>query len=101
FECLRAVTTCLIERGHRVIIGEADSGGYNRFSMDEVMKGMGIYELARETGAEIVNLSFTEPEWLDVRGGWRRLRVPVPRLLLREIDAFITLPVPKIHMNTL
>ena len=101
FDCLKAVTECLTGRGYRVIIGEADSGGYNRFSIDEVLKGMGVHELARETGAEIVNLSFTEPEWLEVRGGWRRLRVPVPKLLMREIDAFITLPVPKIHMNTL
>ena len=99
-ECLRAVTVCLIGRGYRVVIGEADSGGYNRFSIDEVFKGMGIDKLAAETGAEIVNVSFTEPEWIEVRGGWRRLRVPVPRMMLREIDAFITLPVPKIHMNT-
>ena len=100
-DCLRAVAECLVARGSRVVIGEADSGGYNRFSMDEVFKGMGIYELAQETGAEVVNLSFTEPEWTEVRAGWRKLRVPFPRLLLSEIDAFITLPVPKIHMNTL
>jgi uncharacterized protein (DUF362 family) len=98
---LRAVTTGLIARGYRVVIGEADSGGYNRFSMDEVFRGMGIYELAKETGAEVVNLSFTEPEWVEMRAGWRKLRVPFPKLLLHEIDAFITLPVPKIHMNTL
>ncbi len=100
-DCLRAATTCLIGRGYRVVIGEADSGGYNRFSMDEVFKGMGIYELAKECGAEVVNLSFTEPEWVEMKAGWRKLRVPFPKLLLREIDAFITLPVPKIHMNTL
>ena len=99
-DCLRAVTVCLIGRGYKVIIGEADSGGYNRFSIDEVFKGMGIDKLAAETGAEIVNVSFTEPEWIEVRAGWRRLRVPVPRLMTHGIDAFITLPVPKIHMNT-
>ena len=101
FDCLKAVTECLVARGFKVTIGEADSGGYNRFSMDEVFKGMGIYDLAKELGAEVVNLSFTEPEWLELRTGWRKLRVPFPRLLLREIDAFITLPVPKIHMNSL
>lgn len=100
FECLKAVTIILRSKGYPVIIGEADSGGYNRFSMDEVFAGMGIPELARETGAKIVNLSFTEPEWLEVRAGFRRLRVPVPRLLLHEIGAFISLPVPKVHLNT-
>lgn len=100
FECLKAVTMLLAGRGYQVIIGEADSGGYNRFSMDAVFKGMGIDQLAAEAGARVVNLSFTEPEWLEVRAGFRRLRVPVPRLLLHEIGAFITLPVPKVHLNT-
>src|SRR5580765_5270185 len=36
FECLKAVTELLTARGYQVIIGEADSGGYNRFSVDEV-----------------------------------------------------------------
>lgn len=101
FECLKATVKILVANGYSVVIGEADSGGYNRFSMDEVFKGMGIDQLARETGSHIVNLSFAEAEWLEVRVGFRKLRVPVPRLLLREIGAFITLPVPKIHMNTL
>lgn len=101
FECLEAVTECLVGRGYRVIIGEADSGGYNRFSMDEVFRRYGVHELARRTGADLVNISFTDPEILEVRAGGRRLNVPLPRLLLREIDAFITLPVPKIHMNTM
>lgn len=100
-ECLRAVTECLIARGCKVIIGEADSGGYNRFSIDEVFERMGINELARQTGARVVNVSFTEPEICKLRIGPRKISVPMPRLLLHEIDAFITLPVPKIHMNTL
>ena len=100
YECLKAVVEILVSRKYQVIIGEADSGGYNRFSIDEVFKGMGIDKLAAETGARIVNLSFTEPEWLEVRAGFRRLRVPVPKLLLHEIGAFITLPVPKVHLNT-
>lgn len=99
-ECLTAVVECLAGRGYQVILGEADSGGYNRFSMDEVFRGMRIRELAERCGSRLVNLSYTDPEWVTVRAGWRTLRVPFPRLLLREIDAFITVPVPKIHLNT-
>src|SRR5439155_22859244 len=33
FECLKAVTELLAGQGYQVISGEADSGGYNRFSM--------------------------------------------------------------------
>jgi len=100
FECLKAVVEILRERGFHVIIGEADSGGYNRFSMDEVFAKTGITELARSTGAEVVNISFAESELVPVRAGWRTLAVPLPRRLLHEVDAFISLPVPKIHMNT-
>lgn len=101
FECLKAVTEVLVGKGYKVIIGEADSGGYNRFSIDEVFRKMGIQRLAEETGASIVNISFTEPEIVRFRKGMRNLSIPLPKLLLHEIDAFITLPVPKIHMNTL
>ncbi|MBM3834893.1 MAG: DUF362 domain-containing protein [Verrucomicrobia bacterium] len=101
FECLSAVTKLLREGGYRVIIGEADSGGYNRFSMDEVFERMGIRALATETGAAVVNISFTEPELVRLQRGPKEISIPLPKLLLHEVDAFITLPVPKIHMNTL
>jgi uncharacterized protein (DUF362 family) len=100
FACLKATTECLVERGYKVIIGEAESGGYNQFSMDAVFEQMGINQLAQETGARLVNISFTEPEILKLKVGLRKISIPMPRLLLHEIDAFITLPVPKIHMNT-
>jgi uncharacterized protein (DUF362 family) len=100
-ECLTAVTECLHEHGYKVIIGEADSGGYNRFSIDHVFQRMGVYDLAQRTGATVVNVSHTEPEFLKVRAGIHRLSVPVPKLLFHDVDAFISLPVPKIHMNTL
>src|SRR5215470_5692647 len=66
-ECLRAVTELLTGRGYQVIIGEADSGGYNRFSMDEVFAKTGINELAQRTGARVVNISFTDPEIVPLR----------------------------------
>jgi uncharacterized protein (DUF362 family) len=100
-ECIEAVTRLLVARGYHLIIGEADSGGYNRFSMDAVFAATGVDRLARDVGARLVNASFTEPETVAVRSGLRRLQVRLPRLLLHEVDAFISLPVPKIHMNTL
>jgi uncharacterized protein (DUF362 family) len=101
YDCLKATTDLLRSRGYQVVIGEADSGGYNRFSMDEVFRAMGIYELAQQSGARVVNLSFTEPEFVQVPVGRKRLSVPLPKLLLHEVDACITMPVPKIHMNAL
>ncbi len=101
FECLRSVTHCLRDRGYEVIIAESDGGGYNPFSMDAVFEGLGIPALAAATGARVVNLSHTEPARLSVNVGWRQVAVRIPRLLLEGIDAFVSLPVPKIHMNTL
>jgi uncharacterized protein (DUF362 family) len=100
FACIKATTECLIGKGYKVIIGEAESGGYNPFSMDAVFEQMGMNELAKQTGARLVNISYTEPEIIKIKVGSRKLSIPMPRLLLHEIDAFITLPVPKIHMNT-
>jgi uncharacterized protein (DUF362 family) len=100
FACIKATTECLISRGYKVIIGEAESGGYNPFSMDAVFEQMGMNELATQTGARLVNISYTEPELLRIKVGHRKLSIPMPKLLLHEIDAFITMPVPKIHMNT-
>jgi uncharacterized protein (DUF362 family) len=100
FDCVKTAVGCLRQHGFKVIIGEAESGGYNPFSMDAVFEQMGMNQLARQTGARLVNISYTEPEILKIRVGGRKLSIPMPKLLLHEIDAFITMPVPKIHMNT-
>jgi uncharacterized protein (DUF362 family) len=101
FDCLAAVVRCLRSRHYEVIIGEADSGGYNRFSMDAVFEGMGIHQLCAATGAKCLNLSFSRPRLLELKVGWRKLKVPVPDILFDgTIDAFISLPVPKVHLNT-
>ena len=40
-----------------IYIGDADSGGYNPFSMDEVYRETGVGELAERYGVKVVNLS--------------------------------------------
>ncbi len=100
-ECVTALTRLLRGRGYEVIIAESDGGGYNRFSMDAVFECVGIKRLAEETGARVLNMSYAEPEVIRVRSAWRTLDVRVPRVLLQGIDAFVSMPVPKIHMNTL
>jgi uncharacterized protein (DUF362 family) len=83
-----------------VTICESDSGGYNRFSMDEVFRATGLDEVARRYGARIVNMSYEPSREIAVRTGMRRLHVPLPTMLLDDTDLFITMPVPKVHMNT-
>jgi uncharacterized protein (DUF362 family) len=85
---------------NHITICESDSGGYNRFSMDEVFQRTGIQEFAKKYNISIVNLSFHKSHSITIPHGLKRLKIPLPSLLLDETDLFITMPVPKIHMNT-
>ncbi|MFB3778493.1 MAG: DUF362 domain-containing protein [Bryobacteraceae bacterium] len=97
---IQALLEHLSDAGCRVTVCEADSGGYNRFSMDEVFQATGLVELAGRFGARLVNLSREAAREVLVRTGLRRRGVPLPRLLVDETDLFITMPVPKVHANT-
>jgi len=85
---------------NHILIGDADSGGYNRFAMDEVYRETGIAELADRYGVQIVNLSKgpRKPVHFSYQG--RQFSVDLPCLLTEECDLLLTMPVPKIHGNT-
>ncbi len=99
-EAIEAAIALLTDFGAKVTVCEADSGGYNPFSMDEVFSVTGIAACAKRHGAEIVNLSKQECCDIAVKSGSRTLKVPLPRRLVKETDWLISMPVPKIHMNT-
>ena len=97
---VEALVLFLKQFTNNITICEADSGGYNRFSMTEVFETTGIAAFADKHNVRVVNLSGERSREIEARGGWRRLRVPLPTLLLDETDLFITMPVPKVHSNT-
>ncbi len=99
-EAVEAVVRHLKDQGCGVTVCESDSGGYNRFSMDEVFRATGLCDLARHYGVRLVNLSKEPSRDFPVRARLRRLRVPLPKLLVDETDLYITMPVPKVHANT-
>lgn len=99
-ECVEALVIALKDFTNRIVVGEADSGGYNRFGIDEVFGKTGIFDLAKRYGIRVVNLSHLpyRPVSFIYRG---RLRsVPLPTLLLDETSGVVSVPVPKVHMNT-
>lgn len=100
-EILEAVIVYLKEFTDQITICESDSGGYNRFSMDEVFARTGISEFAKRYGVRIVNMSHSPSRPVRIRAGWRTLDVPLPRFLLDETDVFVTIPVPKVHSNAI
>jgi uncharacterized protein (DUF362 family) len=96
---LRATLAVLREVTPHLAIVESD-GGYGAWSADEAFRGHGIFDMAKEVGAEVVNLCNEERELLPVRSGLTVRQIPVPSRLLRNTDVFITMPVPKVHAMT-
>ncbi|HEU5408277.1 MAG TPA: DUF362 domain-containing protein, partial [Nitrospira sp.] len=99
-EALEAVIVYLKQFTDRITVCESDSGGYNRFSMDEVFARTGVAAFARRYGIQVVNMSNVPSRPIKVHTRFQIISVPLPTLLLDETDIFITMPVPKVHANT-
>jgi uncharacterized protein (DUF362 family) len=99
-ECVEAVVVALKDYTNKIIVGEADSGGYNPFSIDEVFVKTGIQSLTDKYGIQVLNMSTLPYRFIECRYRRRQLRIPLPVTLLDEGNLFLTVPVPKIHMNT-
>jgi uncharacterized protein (DUF362 family) len=99
-EFIAAVAEYFIDKGCRVTIGEGP-GGYNGFSMREAFETHGLNAVGRRLNLSIVELSEWEPELMSVvskRGA--TVPVPVPKPLLHDFRALVSLPVPKVHCLT-
>src|SRR3989304_9376691 len=57
---IEAVVEAVSDYTSYITIGDSDSGGYNRFSMDRVYKDTGIYKLSEKYSIKVVNLSNLE-----------------------------------------
>jgi len=99
-EALESLIIYLRNFTSNITICESDTGGYNQFSMDEVFERIGISRFARRYGIRVINVSHEAPHVIHFRYRLRKLSVPLPRLLVDETDLFITMPVPKVHSNT-
>lgn len=99
-EGLEALVVYLKNFTDRITICEADSGGYNEFSMTEVFNRTGITDFASRHGVKVVNLSHAQSRPITCRRLARTISIPLPTLLLDETDLFITMPVFKVHANT-
>jgi len=99
-ECVEQLVVALKDYTSNIIIGESDGGGYNRFSMDEVFEKTGLRSIAKKHNVKLVNLSKLTPRNIYFHYKQREFSVPLPQLLLDEVQLFITVPVPKIHANT-
>jgi uncharacterized protein (DUF362 family) len=99
-ECVEALVLALKDYTSHIIIGESDGGGYNPFAAEEAFESLGLNAIAQRYGAEIVNLSQVPSKNIQVESGRHHVAVPLPAILLDDIDLFITVPVPKMHSST-
>lgn len=97
---IEAAILAVREYTPHIYIGDADSGGYNRFSMDEVYRKTGLWQFAEKYSVQVVNLSKVGRRTTAFHYLNRNFSLELPSLLTDEIDLLITMPVPKVHANT-
>ena len=83
----------------RVIIGESN-GGNHSFTADQAFIGHNMHEICRETGTELVNLSNLPVKVVQDTIQRKTVKIQLPKLLLDDIDCFISMPVLKVHVMT-
>lgn len=98
-EILRWLLKIIKGKAGAVILGESD-GGNHSFKAEEAFKGHDMYQICKETGVQLVNLSNLPSETVKSKILGKTVEVQLPKLLLEEIDCFISVPVLKVHVMT-
>jgi uncharacterized protein (DUF362 family) len=98
-ELLRNLLEIIKNRADNVILGESN-GGNRSFSADAAFKGHNMQELCKEIGVDLVNLSKLPSVFIKDKIQGKPVQVQLPKLLLEEIDCFISVPVLKVHVMT-
>ena len=96
---LRALVEILLPITPNLVIGESE-GGQSCFQAEEAFQNHGVYDLEREYGLTVVNLSKVRHETVHSTVNGSPISVELPCLLLHEVDVFISVPVPKVHAMT-
>lgn len=96
---LSALLATLKDRAARVIVGESD-GGNRSFPAEEAFRAHDLPRLCAAEGAELVNLSKLPTLEVDLPAGATHARIPLPKLLIRDVNRFVTAPVVKTHAMT-
>jgi uncharacterized protein (DUF362 family) len=96
---LNELLKILRNRTSNVIVGESD-GGNHSFTAEQSFKGHGMYEMCKELGVELVNLSRLPSKYISSKIQSKRVTVQLPVFLLQKADCLISVPVMKVHVMT-
>src|SRR5437879_4950517 len=98
-DILESILRLLVKRGAEVFVGESN-GGYGSFTAAEAFTGQGLFDICRRTGAQPLDLSKEELEEHSGIVGGKEVSVRLARVLVKEVDFTISLPVLKVHAMT-
>ena len=94
---------CLLEivknRANNIIIGESDGGNYS-FKAEEAFRGHHMYEICKEIGVKIINLSNLPSTYVEAKILSKKVKIKLPKILIDDIDSFLSVPVMKVHAMT-
>lgn len=96
---IEAVVSLLTKKGAVVSIGESD-GGFHAWRAEEAFAGHHVPEICARCGVQVVNLSRLPAEVVATEVAGQKIHVKLPSMLLHEVDVFVTMPVPKVHVMT-
>lgn len=96
---MRSLVKVLKELTSNIIIGEAD-GGYGSYTAEEAFYGHNLFDMSKELGFDLINLSKCEKEYINIPVGSNVIPIPLPKMLLNDVDVFISVAVPKVHSMT-
>ncbi|HLX37216.1 MAG TPA: DUF362 domain-containing protein [Candidatus Binataceae bacterium] len=96
---LEAVIRAIRSRTRNINVVESDAGS-DAWTADDAFEGHGIDTMCCRYGARTINLTRCPREKVATEIAGRRVKVQLPRVLTRETEVFITMPVPKLHMMT-
>jgi len=96
---LRSLLGILKDRVDRVFLGESD-GGNHSFSANDAFSGHNMYEICKDLGVELINLSKSNSTFVSEIIQKKRVKIQLPTFLMNEIDCFVSVPVLKVHVMT-
>ena len=59
-----------------------------------------MYKICRNLGVELVNLSKLPARFIESKIQGKTVKVQLPKLLLNDVDCFISVPTLKVHVMT-
>lgn len=98
-ELLRSLLEIVKNRSGNIILGESN-GGNHSFKTEEAFRGHRMYEICKEIGVELVNLSNLPSKSVESEIQSKKVKVQLPKMLFEKVDCFISVPVLKVHVMT-